>query len=107
MVNAETFARIARRIDSFRNEMIDMQVRLTALPAIAPASGGEGEGKRAEFLARFLEENGFVDIQLLNAPDLDAHDGFRPNILARYKGKSAERTVWVMTHTVLSALFPL
>jgi succinyl-diaminopimelate desuccinylase len=99
MVNAETFARIARRIDSFRNEMIDMQVRLTALPAIAPASGGEGEGKRAELLARFLEENGFVDIQLLNAPDLDAHDGFRPNILARYKGKSAARTVWVMTHT--------
>jgi succinyl-diaminopimelate desuccinylase len=99
MVNPETFARIARRIDSFRNEMIDMQVRLTALPAIAPASGGEGEGKRAEFLARFLEENGFVDIQRLNAPDLDAPDGFRPNILARYKGKSAARTVWVMTHT--------
>lgn len=98
MVNPEAFARIAHRIDSFRNEMIDMQVRLTALPAIAPASGGEGEGKRAEFLARFLEENGFVDIQRLNAPDLDAPDGFRPNILARYKGKSAARTVWVMTH---------
>ncbi len=99
MVNAETFARIARRIDSFRDEMIDMQVRLTALPAIAPASGGEGEGKRAAFLARFLEENGFVDVQRLNAPDLDAPDGFRPNILARYKGKSAARTVWIMTHT--------
>ena len=99
MVNPEAFARIARRIDSFRNEMIDMQVRLTALPSIAPASGGEGEGKRAEFLARFLEENGFVDIQRLNAPDLDAPEGFRPNILARYKGKSAARTVWVMTHT--------
>ena len=99
MVNPETFARIARRIDSFRNEMIDMQVRLTALPAIAPASGGEGEGKRAEFLARFLEENGFIDIQLLKAPDMDAPDGFRPNILARFKGKSAARTVWVMTHT--------
>ena len=30
MVNAEIFARIASRIESFRNEMIDMQVRLTA-----------------------------------------------------------------------------
>ncbi len=99
MVNAETFARIARRIESFRDEMIEMQVRLTALPAIAPASGGEGEGKRAEFLARFLEENGFVDIQLLKAPDLDAPEGVRPNLLARYKGKSAAKTVWVMTHT--------
>jgi succinyl-diaminopimelate desuccinylase len=99
MVNAEIFTRITRRIESFRNEMIDMQVRLTALPAIAPASGGEGEGKRAEFLARFLEENGFIDIQLLKAPDLDAPDGFRPNIVARYKGRSSAKTVWVMTHT--------
>lgn len=98
MFNPETFARIARRIESFRDEMIDMQVRLTALPAIAPASGGEGEGKRAEYLARFLEANGFVDIQLLKAPDLDAPAGFRPNLLARYKGKSAARTIWVMTH---------
>ncbi len=98
MFNPETFARIARRIESFRDEMIDMQVRLTALPAIAPASGGEGEGKRAEYLRRFLEANGFVDIQLLKAPDLDAPEGFRPNLLARYKGKSAARTVWVMTH---------
>ena len=98
MFNAEAFDRIARRIESFRNEMIDMQVRLTALPAIAPASGGEGEGKRAEFLSRFLEANGFVDIQLLQAPDLDAPEGSRPNLLARYKGKSSARTVWIMTH---------
>jgi succinyl-diaminopimelate desuccinylase len=98
MFNAEAFDRIARRIDSFRNEMIDMQVRLTALPAIAPGSGGEGEGKRADFLSRFLEANGFVDVQLLKAPDLDAPEGFRPNLLARYKGKSPARTVWIMTH---------
>jgi succinyl-diaminopimelate desuccinylase len=98
MFNPETFARIARRIESFRDEMIDMQVRLTALPAIAPASGGEGEGKRAEYLERFLQANGFIDIQLLKAPDLDAPEGFRPNLLARYKGKSAARTIWVMTH---------
>ena len=98
MIDRETFVRIARRIESYRNEMIDLQVRLTALPAIAPASGGEGEGRRAEFLARFLEENGFVDIQVLKAPDLDAPEGVRPNILARYKGEDPARTVWIMTH---------
>jgi len=98
MINPELFARIARRVESFRNAMIDMQVKLCALPAIAPSSGGEGEGKKAEFLFTHLSQNGFHDVQMIKAPDLDAPDGFRPNILARYKGKSQARTIWVMTH---------
>lgn len=98
MVNPEIFARISKRIDSFRNDMIDMQIKLCALPAIAPASGGEGEGRKAEFLRRHLEQNGFTDIRLIKAPDMDSPDGSRPNILALYKGKDHSRTIWVMTH---------
>ena len=90
MFNAEAFARIARRIESFRDEMIDMQVRLTALPAIAPASGGEGEGKRAEFLTRFLEANGFVGIQLLKAPDLDAPRASGPISWPATRGRAGQ-----------------
>jgi hypothetical protein len=36
--------KIFRKIDSFRDEMIDFQVKLCSIPAIAPSSGGEGEG---------------------------------------------------------------
>jgi len=92
------FDKIAKRLDSFRDEMIDLQVKLCALPAIAPASGGEGEMKKAEFLLDFLKRSGFQDITLLKAPDLEAPAGYRPNILAWYKGRSSARTVWVMTH---------
>jgi len=92
------FDKIAKRIDSSRDEMIDLQVKLCALPAIAPASGGEGEMKKAEFLLDFLKRSGFQDITLLQAPDLEAPAGYRPNILAWYKGRSSARTVWVMTH---------
>ena len=98
MNNPEVFARIAKRVESFRNDMVDMQVKLCALPAIAPSSGGEGEGKKAQLLFNYLSQNGFVDVQMIKAPDLEAPDGFRPNILARYKGKSQSRTIWVMTH---------
>ena len=98
MPNPESYDRIARRIGQFRDEMVDLQVRLTAIPAIAPASGGEGEAKKAEFLTGFLKRNGFRDITLIKAPDLDAPAGYRPNILAYHKGKSSARTVWVMTH---------
>jgi succinyl-diaminopimelate desuccinylase len=92
------FGRICDRIDSYRNEMIDMQIKLCSLSAIAPESGGEGEAKKAEELLKFLNKNGFQSIDVIKAPDLDAPTGFRPNILARFAGKAASKTVWIMTH---------
>ena len=35
---------------------------------------------------------------MVKAPDSEASSGFRPNILARHKGRDSSRTVWVMTH---------
>jgi succinyl-diaminopimelate desuccinylase len=95
----ETFDRLARRIEQFRDEMVDLQVRLCAIPAIAPSSGGEGEAKKADFLIDFLKATGLVDVTLIKAPDLDTPAGYRPNILAYYRGKSPARTIWIMTHT--------
>jgi succinyl-diaminopimelate desuccinylase len=90
--------KIAERIDSFRDEMIDMQIKLCSYPAISPASGGEGEVKKAEYLMEFLQANGFTDVSVIKAPDLDAPAGYRPNIFAIYKGKSSAKTIWIMTH---------
>lgn len=90
--------KICRRIETFRDLMIDMQLKLCAVPAISPASGGEGEAAKAEVLLEFLKTNGFKNIQVIKAPDFDAPAGYRPNILALYKGKSSEKTVWIMTH---------
>jgi len=92
------FNEIAKRIDSFRDEMIDMQIKLCSIPAIAPTSGGEGEAKKADFLLDVLKNIGLDQIDLIKAPDMDAPSNYRPNILARYKGKNSSRTIWVMTH---------
>ncbi len=94
-----SFDKIFQRIDSFRDDMINLQIKLTTVPAIAPASGGEGEEKKAAVLVKFLQENGFQDIEVIKAPDLDAPSGSRPNVLAYYRGKSSAKTVWIMTHT--------
>lgn len=94
----DKFEKIVNRIDTFRDEMIDMQIRLCSLPAISPASGGEGEVKKAEVLLNFLKENQFENIQVLKAPDLEVPAGYRPNILALYKGKNSTKTIWIMTH---------
>ncbi len=90
--------RINQRIDSFRNAMIDMQIRLCALPAISPESGGEGEAEKAELLLESLNSSGFDSIDLIKAPDLDVSCGYRPNIIAKIKGESSEKTIWIMTH---------
>jgi succinyl-diaminopimelate desuccinylase len=93
-----TFDKLARRIEQYRDEMVDLQMKLCAIPAIAPSSGGEGEAKKAEFLVGWLKSNGFVDITVVKAPDLDAPVGYRPNILAYFRGRSQAKTIWVMTH---------
>lgn len=92
------FLKIAERLDLFRDEMIDLQLRLAAIPAIAPSSGGEGEARKAEAILEVLKTAGLQDIEVLKVPDIDAPAGYRPNILAYFRGRSSARTTWIMTH---------
>ncbi|MCI4445118.1 MAG: M20/M25/M40 family metallo-hydrolase, partial [Candidatus Aminicenantes bacterium] len=98
MSDKAIFKRLAKRLESFRDEMIDLQTKLCAIPAISPTSGGEGEAKKAEFLESYLRDSGFQDISVIKAPDPEAPQGYRPNILAFYRGHSSQKTIWVMTH---------
>jgi succinyl-diaminopimelate desuccinylase len=93
-----SFEKIAARLDAYEPDMIELQCRLAAIPAIAPSSGGTGEADKAAFLVEFLKATGITDIQVVKAPDLDAPSGYRPNILARVPGRSADHTVWIMSH---------
>jgi len=92
------FEKLASRIEALRDEMVDLQVRLCAIPAISPSSGGEGETAKAAYLEKYLRGIGLKDITVIKAPDLEAPSGYRPNILALYPGRSSARRIWVMTH---------
>ncbi|MDH7513559.1 MAG: M20 family metallo-hydrolase, partial [Clostridiales bacterium] len=92
------FQRISRRIDSFRDDMINMQIKLCAIPALSPSIGGEGEDRKATMLLDFLKTLPCQDIRVVKAPDLDAPSGYRPNILALFPGRKSSRTIWIMTH---------
>ena len=92
------FEALCKRIEDFRDEMIDWQIKLTAVPALSPISGGEGEAEKAELIKKLLNEIGITEIQEIKAPDLDVPSGYRPNLLAFYRGKSSEKTIWIMTH---------
>ncbi len=78
--------------------MIELQKKLTAIPAIGPKGGGPGEAEKAAFVLGRLKEWGFSDVEEVRAPADDVPSGYRPSVIARVPGRSSERTVWVMTH---------
>jgi succinyl-diaminopimelate desuccinylase len=98
-VDSPLFEKISKRIDSYREQMIALQVRLTAIPALGPENGGDGELKKAVFLESFLRDAGFGDIGRCDASDSRVSSGIRPNLITRLPGKNPGRTVWILTHT--------
>jgi succinyl-diaminopimelate desuccinylase len=99
MIDETTKARIFSRIDSYLADMIDLQIQLTAIPALSPDNQGTGEAEKAAFLHRFLRHAGFGAIDEIHAPDDRVPTGYRPNILVSCPGKNLSRKVWILTHT--------
>ncbi|HNW43948.1 MAG TPA: M20 family metallo-hydrolase [Elusimicrobiales bacterium] len=89
---------ILKKIESYENYAIELQRGLTAIPALAPSSGGTGEYDKAKWLEGELKKLKFDSIEWINAPQAEAKNGIRPNIVARYKGKSSAKTIWFMSH---------
>lgn len=98
MSNQTELQTIIKIIENLQDEMIDFQKKITAIPALSPINGGEGEWDRAMFIKEFLKTNGISDIQQIDAPDEKAKNGKRPNLIVRSAGKSSEKTIWLMAH---------
>jgi len=99
MIDNRVFQRIAKRIEGYEPDMVQLQFSLTAIPALAPENGGDGEMEKAKFLVSCLRDYGFPHMQRCDAPDGRVTAGLRPNLIARIPGRNPDRTVWVMTHT--------
>ena len=96
--NEQELERVWKRIEENRAAMIDLQAALTAVPALAPESGGEGEWRKAELLQERLVRLGVKQIDLLPVPDKRVPGGQRPNLVATIPGSPGGGTFWVMTH---------
>ncbi len=97
MWDTATFDRIAARVRELEPAMVGLQRELVARPAVCPASGGEGEKARADFLRVLLEGWG-LEVAEFRAPDPSAPCGYRPSLVARLAGRDRTRTLWLMTH---------
>jgi len=93
------FNTITETISSLEAEMIAFQQAITAIPALCPTSGGEGEWDKAMYIREYLTKHGVANIQQIDAPDPAAKNGVRPNLIARIPGESNAKTIWLMAHT--------
>lgn len=100
MIDEQLFDRVARRIEAYEKDMVNLQIELTAIPAIAPESGGDGEMKKAIFLWNELARLDMTDLEIIDAPDERVSSGRRPNIIVRYPGPAASSTeqTWIVSH---------
>jgi len=92
-----TFDKIVERIEALEPEMVEMQRRLVALPAISPKSGGEGEKARVDYLKGVLGSWG-LEVDEFRVPDSLAPCGYRPSLVVQKPGELKGPNLWVMTH---------
>ncbi len=79
-------------------EMVELQRALTAVPALAPESGGTGELEKCKVLESFLRRWGIDTLERIDSPDPRVPSGSRPNLIATVPGRDDTSRVWVMTH---------
>ena len=89
-----TFNDEMTNIESLEDEMVQLLIDLCSIPAIDPASGGEGELDKAVFLEERLRQMGFSDIERLDVPEEGAKGGVRPNIIVTIPGRRQEYGIY-------------
>ncbi len=89
---------IYKRIDGYRDEVIRLQRDLCARVALGPLNGGDGEHEKVDFIHQLLRNMKPDMIQEIRAPDEKARGGYRPNLIARWKGLQDDPVVWVLAH---------
>jgi succinyl-diaminopimelate desuccinylase len=98
MIDENIFEKISHRIETYQDDMIELQKALTAVPAVGPVNGGDGEMLKAQMLKKRLEELGFTNFRHYDAPDDSVSTGLRPNFLTSIEGQNKSRTIWIITH---------
>jgi succinyl-diaminopimelate desuccinylase len=91
------FEKISTFIEASEAEMVHLESILTAVPALAPESGGEGEEAKAQVLVDWLSRKGFSHIDVLYAPDNRVPSGRRPNVIVTIPGEESA-ALWIMSH---------
>lgn len=95
--DSKVLERIDKDIDASAPMIKDFFVNMLRIKAVNPKGGGEGESKRADFIEKFLKNEGF-EVRRVDAIDKESGGIVRPNLSAKIKSKSGSRTLWIISH---------
>ena len=87
-----------KKVEAYRDQMVELQRELVRIPALGPDNGGDGEAQKAEFLKNFLIDAGFERVEEYPIEDSRVPTGSRPNLSVSISGKEKGRTLWFMAH---------
>jgi len=90
--------KVFKKIQGYRKEIIKLQQELTSKPALCPENNGTGEHDKTALLKEKIKELKPDQVLEIKVPDQRARDGYRPNLIARWKGRNDQKTVWVLSH---------
>jgi succinyl-diaminopimelate desuccinylase len=94
----DPWTKTEKRIRGYKDQMVALQRDLTAIPALGPQNGGQGEYAKALYLEKKLKALSPKTLLSISCPDLDAVQGFRPNLLALFEGEHPDKTIWILCH---------
>ncbi|PNR98226.1 diaminopimelate aminotransferase [Petrotoga mexicana DSM 14811] len=89
---------IIKKVEELKEEIIESSKKFTSINSVNPRAGGPGEKEAAEWLESLIKGWNFYKIKRYDAPDDAVEYGYRPNIVATYKGQNSQRTIWFVTH---------
>jgi succinyl-diaminopimelate desuccinylase len=90
--------RIFSFIDGTEELAVELETELCRRPAVSPASGGEGELEKAEYLGDWLGSRGFT-FERIDIRDDRARGKLRPNLVVDPAGPvPAGPVLWIMSH---------
>lgn len=90
--------KILKEIEHHEEEAIKLMQKLIAINSVGPKNDGPGEGEKAKFLKRYLNQAGFKNIIDYPAPDSTVSESQRPNLVTLLEGKNSGRTLWIISH---------
>ncbi len=99
MADNQFFEDISARLDVAKESVILLQRELTSRPALGPENGGSGEHEKSEYIKQVLQDMNPDVLEEIRAPDPRAKDGYRPNLVALWKGEQKGGRVWVLCHS--------
>ncbi len=89
---------IIKKVEELKEEIIESSKKFISIDSVNPRAGGPGEKEAAEWLESLIRGWNFDEIKRYDAPDDAVEYGYRPNIVATYKGQNPQRTIWFVTH---------